>query len=155
MYRKEFDFYNAKYSKAGTAFEGENWKKLVFTTTFIQSMYDTIKELEEENKKLKADIACDEAVAAAQEEARTAKELQDKAVKDLYYGFSMEDRDKVDDWWIEHTAKERAELARQHKSLGPVAHRITFTIRPTEAGPIKMCYCSCGQQLNLTGSELK
>ena len=78
------------------------------------------------------------------------KALEDELFSQNYYGFTKEDRDRTDEWWLQHTEKEREELSRQHRYLGKAAHRIGFIIKPTEAGPIKEAYCSCGQKLDLT-----
>lgn len=146
---RRYNFYNSDWHTNGV-FSIENSMKLDFTLNFIKSMAEEIDKLEKELDAVKAENAKDEIVTAALDEAKKYKEERDEAIAQNYYGITKEDRDRADEWWLQHTEKEREELSRQHRYLGKAAHRIGFIIKPTEAGPIKEAYCSCGQKLDLT-----
>jgi hypothetical protein len=104
-------------------------------------LYDENHALREEINHLKF-ISRDEEIKELKDTINTLKAENSELRKQIFYGFTSEDDNKVREWYIAH----RSESERMQKT----SHSLSYIMYPSELGPIKTVKCSCGEELDLT-----
>ena len=155
------------------AFLSDKWVKykgnidINKVTESLESSIDCIRQLADENIKLREELkaanaenAKDERVKEAERKVRVAEANVQDLADTLYYGISDRERLLVTEWWLDHTTEERLAYEKTHSRIrkmpyGPNFHEITYEIIPMAVeGPCKIAKCSCGKTFYITEEYL-